>query len=185
MVVTETGTANFGIWESKFPSNVTGITQVLWGSIGWSVGAAQGVALAARDMGKDCRTILFVGDGSFQLTCQEVSTMIRHGLRVTIFLIYNEGFTIERLIHGMKAEYNDIFKWKYTEVPATFGATEKQVKTFVVKTKDELEKLLTDKDFNVRKGLQFVELWMPKEDAPRGLKITTEISARNNAKLEG
>ncbi|KAK4216375.1 pyruvate decarboxylase [Rhypophila decipiens] len=183
-VVTETGTANFGIWESKFPSQVTGITQVLWGSIGWSVGAAQGVALGVKDMGKDNRTILFVGDGSFQLTCQEVSTMIRHNLRVTIFLIYNEGFTIERFIHGMEAEYNDIKKWKYTDVPATFGATDKEVKTFVVKTKDELEKLLLDKDFNERKGLQFVELWMPKDDAPRGLKITTEISAKNNARTE-
>jgi len=94
MVVTETGTANFGIWESKFPSQVTGITQVLWGSIGWSVGAAQGVALGVRDMGKDSRTILFVGDGSFQLTCQEVSTMIRHNLRVTMYAFLSLRFLI-------------------------------------------------------------------------------------------
>ena len=84
----------------------------------------------------------------------------------------------------MNAEYNDIFKWKYTDVPATFGGTDKKVKTFVVKTKDELEKLLKNKDFNDSQGLQFVEVWMPKDDAPRGLKITTEISARNNARTE-
>jgi pyruvate decarboxylase len=84
VVVTETGTANFGIWETKFPPGVTGVTQVLWGSIGWSVGAAQGAALGVRDMGLDRRTILLVGDGSFQLTAQEVSTMIRHGLRITM-----------------------------------------------------------------------------------------------------
>ncbi len=84
IVVTDTGTAEFGIWETKFPPGVTGVTQILWGSIGWSVGAAQGAALGARDLGVDRRTILFVGDGSFQLTCQEVSTMIRHGLRMTM-----------------------------------------------------------------------------------------------------
>lgn len=84
IVVTETGTANFGIWETKFPPGVTGINQILWGSIGWSVGAAQGAALAAKDMGVDRRTILFVGDGSFQLTAQEVSTMIRHNLKITM-----------------------------------------------------------------------------------------------------
>lgn len=84
IVVTETGTANFGIWETKFPPGVTGITQVLWGSIGWSVGAAQGAALAAKDMGVDRRTVLFVGDGSFQLTAQEVSTMIKHNLKMTM-----------------------------------------------------------------------------------------------------
>lgn len=184
LVVTETGTSNFGIWETKFPPEVMGITQILWGSIGWSVGAAQGAALAVKDKGEDRRTILFVGDGSFQLTAQEVSTMIRHKLRVTIFLIYNEGFTIERFIHGMNAEYNDISKWIYTDVPTVFGATGEQVRKFVIKTKDELEMLLNDKDFNDAAGLQFVELWMPKEDAPRALKITAEISAKNNSGTE-
>lgn len=84
IVVTETGTANFGIWDTKFPPGVTALSQVLWGSIGWSVGACQGAALAAKDMESSRRTILFVGDGSFQLTAQEVSTMIRHGLNATM-----------------------------------------------------------------------------------------------------
>ena len=81
IVITETGTANFGIWETRFPADVTAISQVLWGSIGYSVGATQGAALAAEQMGLGGRTILFVGDGSFQLTGQEVSTMIRLRLK--------------------------------------------------------------------------------------------------------
>lgn len=36
IVITETGTANFGIWETKFPKGVSAISQVLWGSIGYS-----------------------------------------------------------------------------------------------------------------------------------------------------
>lgn len=84
IVVTETGTANFGIWETKFPAGVDGLNQTLWGSIGWSVGAAQGAALAAKDLGAERRVLLFVGDGSFQLTAQEVSTMIRHRLKMTM-----------------------------------------------------------------------------------------------------
>jgi len=84
----------------------------------------------------------------------------------------------------MEAEYNDIQKWKYTEIPEVFGATEKEVKKFIIKTKAELEKLLKDGQFNKGEGLQFVELWMPKEDAPRALKLTAEISAKNNAELE-
>lgn len=85
VVVTETGTANFGIWDTKFPAGVMGLNQTLWGSIGWSVGAAQGAALGVKDLGDNRRTILFVGDGSFQLTAQEVSTMIRHGLKTTMY----------------------------------------------------------------------------------------------------
>lgn len=80
VVVTETGTANFGILSTKFPPGVTALNQILWGSIGWSVGACQGAALATKDAKDDRRTILFVGDGSFQLTAQELSTMIRHNL---------------------------------------------------------------------------------------------------------
>ena len=81
IVITETGTANFGIWETKFPEDVTALSQVLWGSIGYSVGACQGAAMAAKESGGTRRTILFVGDGSFELTAQELSTMIRHDLK--------------------------------------------------------------------------------------------------------
>lgn len=87
IVVTETGTSNFGIWETKFPRGVTALSQVLWGSIGWSVGACQGAALASHDVGAERRTILFVGDGSFQLTVQEMSTMIRHGLKPIMWVL--------------------------------------------------------------------------------------------------
>lgn len=79
IVVTETGTSNFGIWDTKFPKGVSAISQVLWGSIGYATGATQGAALAALEQGNR-RTILFTGDGSFQLTAQEVSTMIRRRL---------------------------------------------------------------------------------------------------------
>lgn len=80
IIITETGTANFGVWQTRFPKGVTAISQVLWGSIGYSVGACQGAALAVKDQGKDRRTILFVGDGSLQFTVQEISTMLRRGL---------------------------------------------------------------------------------------------------------
>lgn len=184
IVVTETGTANFGIWATKFPAGVTALSQVLWGSIGWAVGAAQGACLATQDIGDNRRTILFEGDGSLTLTVQEISTMIRHGARITIFCICNEGYTIERFIHGMDAEYNDIVEWKWKDLPFVFGATEKQARSFQIKTKDELDSLLKDTDFNSWGGMQFVELYMPKKDAPRALLLTAEASAKNNAKME-
>jgi TPP-dependent 2-oxoacid decarboxylase len=35
--------------------------------------------------------IAMIGDGSFELTAQEVSTMIRHGTRPIIVLVNNHG----------------------------------------------------------------------------------------------
>ncbi|KAI1135464.1 pyruvate decarboxylase [Hypoxylon sp. FL0543] len=187
IVVTETGTANFGVWETRFPANVTALNQTLWGSIGWAVGACQGAALATQDErgpDKARRTILFEGDGSLQLTVQEISTMIRHKLNVILFVICNDGYTIERYIHGMEEKYNDIAAWRYKDLPAVFGADEDAAKSYVVKTRGELEALLVDKDFNDKKGLRFVELYMPREDAPSSLKVTAEASAKRNAMTE-
>jgi len=54
-----------GIFNMRAPKGVTFITQILWGSIGYSVGAALGAALAVK---KDNRPVfLLVGDGSFQV----------------------------------------------------------------------------------------------------------------------
>lgn len=72
IIVTETGTSGYGIWEVQFKKGVTAISQILWGSIGYAFGALQGASLAAKESGER-RTILFTGDGSFQLTAQELS----------------------------------------------------------------------------------------------------------------
>ncbi|KAI0098862.1 thiamine pyrophosphate enzyme [Nemania sp. FL0031] len=184
IIVTETGTANFGIWETRFPSNVTALNQTLWGSIGWAVGACQGAALAAKDSGGKRRTILFEGDGSIQLTAQEIGTMIKHDLDVIIFVICNDGYTIERFIHGMDATYNDVPTWKYRDLGTVFGGTPKTVQSYAVHTPAELDGLLADADFNDRHGLRLVELYMGREDAPRSLKMTAEVSAKTNAREE-
>ncbi|KAH6709592.1 pyruvate decarboxylase-like protein [Leptodontidium sp. MPI-SDFR-AT-0119] len=182
VIITENGTANIGIWDSKFPPSVQAINQTLWGSIGYSVGAAQGAALALKDAGSESRTVLFVGDGSFQLTAQEVSTMIRLKLRVIIFLIENEGYTIERFIHGMEAEYNDIAGWKYTDIPRVLGASESDVGIHDIETKAELETLLLDRNFAEARNIQFVEMHMPKDDAPEMLKAVGEGAAKSNSR---
>ncbi|OAP58918.1 hypothetical protein AYL99_06215 [Fonsecaea erecta] len=183
IVLTETGTSNYGIFDTRFPKNVINISQILWGSIGYATGACQGSALAAKELGGNRRTILFTGDGSFQLTCQEVSTMIRHNLNPIIFIVCNNGYTIERFIHGMKAGYNDIQNWKYKELVPTFGAEEGSYKTYQVKSKEDIHALFQDKTFSSAPYLQLVEMYMPWDDSPAGLSVTAAASARNNAKM--
>lgn len=82
----------------------------------------------------------------------------------------------------MDAEYNDVQEWLYKDVVKTFGAKEGTYKTFQIRTKDEVRKLFADKTFNATECFQFVEVHMPKEDAPRALKLTAEASAKRNAK---
>ena len=184
IIITETGTSNFGIWETRFPANVTAISQVLWGSIGYATGSCQGAALAAKEKNIK-RTILFTGDGSFQLTAQEVSTMIRNHLNPIIFVICNKGYTIERCIHGWKAEYNDVQEWDYKALPKVFGGPADKIATYRIETRRELEHLFKNEEFSSgdTDKLRFVELVMPWDDAPHALRDTAESAAKRNAEM--
>lgn len=81
VLIAESGTAQFGFPDTTLPQNTTYITQVYYGSIGYSVGACLGAAIAKREEQSEGRVVLVVGDGSLQLTVQEVGTMIRLGLK--------------------------------------------------------------------------------------------------------
>lgn len=99
-VLAETGTSSFGSLAIRLPGNRLPCfhSQVLWGSIGWALPASLGVSLATREESTDARVVLFTGDGSFQLTAQEVSTMVREGLSPIIFVLANDGYEIERQV---------------------------------------------------------------------------------------
>ena len=99
----------------------------------------------------------------------------------TSFVICNDGFTIERFIHGMDAEYNDIQQWDFKELVTVFGGTDETTRKLQVKTRAELEKLLVEEEFGRAEKLQLVEVYMPKKDAPTVLVKTAEASAKVNA----
>ncbi|RXG45309.1 hypothetical protein VDGE_06729 [Verticillium dahliae] len=127
IILTETGTASYGGQSFVLPENTILINSSLWLSIGYTLAAAQGAALAQREMFQagdrpHGRTILFEGEGSLQMSAQAISDMIRNRLDVIIFVINNGGYTIERLIHGFSASYNDVQPWRNLEAPSFFGA---------------------------------------------------------------
>ncbi|EMS61276.1 Pyruvate decarboxylase isozyme 2 [Triticum urartu] len=92
----------------KLPDGCGYEFQMQYGSIGCSVGALLGYAQAAMDK----RVIACIGDGSFQMTAREVSTMLRCQQKSIIFLINNGGYSIEVAIHD--GPYNVIKNWNYT-----------------------------------------------------------------------
>ncbi|KAJ7254390.1 thiamine diphosphate-binding protein [Mycena haematopus] len=181
VVVAETGTSSFGILDIPLPDKSVFVSQILWGSIGWTVGSTLGAAFAARDIGLN-RTILFVGDGSLQLTVQELSVMLRHGLKPIIFVLNNSGYTIERFLHGKHRKYNDISNWKWTALLGVLGDEEGTLsQSYTVRNKEELSALLNDASFARADKMQLVEVMMQKHDAPRALVQQAELSGKTNA----
>ncbi|EKM51580.1 uncharacterized protein PHACADRAFT_261809 [Phanerochaete carnosa HHB-10118-sp] len=180
VIVAETGTSSFGILDVPLPGGSVFVSQILWGSIGWTVGSTLGAAIAAREIGLS-RVILFIGDGSIQLTVQELSAMIRSGVKPIIFLLNNSGYTIERYLHGEKARYNDVANWKWTKLLETMGGVEGETcQSYTVKTKDELSQLLDNAEFAKADKIQLVEMLMEMHDAPRALKVQAELSGKAN-----
>ncbi|NGX55327.1 MAG: Indole-3-pyruvate decarboxylase [Chlamydiae bacterium] len=173
VVIAETGTSMFGSLPMPIPDDTKFIAQTLWGSIGYSVGATLGTCLAAPDR----QTLLFVGDGSFQLTGQEVSTMIRQRLKPIIFLINNDGYTIERVIHGPTMIYNDIQMWDYVNLPKIFGND--IIWTTKVSNELELEAALEETKKHPEK-LRFIEVIMDRDDSPEILKRIGKACAEAN-----
>lgn len=177
IVITETGTSSFGILKTKFPRNVIGISQVLWGSIGYSVGSACGAVMAAQELDPSRRVILFVGDGSLQLTVQEISTMARWNTHPYLFILNNDGYTIERLIHGENASYNDVHMWKYSQLLDTFNAGGEAIQA---RTQGEFDDLLNDAEFAEPSKIRTIEVFLPKMDAPENLIKQASMSASLN-----
>lgn len=179
VVISETGTSSFGIIQTDFPKDVLGISQVLWGSIGYSVGAAFGAVVAAEEIDPNKRVLLFVGDGSLQLTVQEISAMARNHKHPYLFVLNNDGYTIERLIHGETATYNDIQPWDHQKLLDTFKAD--NAETLRVSKVKEAVELFKDEKFAKNDKIRLIEVMLGKMDAPVNLVKQAERSANTNA----
>jgi indolepyruvate decarboxylase len=122
--------------------------------------AALGAAVAHPDR----RTVLLIGDGAAQLTIQELGTFSREGLSPVIVVVNNDGYTVERAIHGETAPYNDIVSWKWTDVPGALGVTGHLA--FRVHTYGELDDALTAAAKH-KDRMVFVEVVLPRLEIPR------------------
>jgi TPP-dependent 2-oxoacid decarboxylase len=171
----EQGTAFYGLLGLRLPAGVDVITQPLWASIGYTLPAILGAQLAA---GSRRRAVLVIGDGSLQMTVQELGTMIRHGLDPIIIVLNNSGYTVERAIKGWTAGYNDIARWNLTELPSAFGARDAVVRQ--ASTLAELDDAL--KDSNELSGhMRFIEVALDQHDMPPLLLRLADAVANQNA----
>lgn len=159
VVLADQGTSFYGMADHVLPQGVTFIGQPLWGSIGYTLPAAFGAAVAHPER----RTVLLIGDGAAQLTVQELGSFCREGLSPVIVVVNNDGYTVERAIHGETAPYNDIVGWNWTQVPGTLGVTNHLA--FRARTYGELDDALTAAAEH-KDRMVFVEVVLPRLEIP-------------------
>jgi len=173
LILAEQGTAAFGAAALRLPSQAQLVVQPLWGSIGYTLPAAFG----AQTADPDCRVILIIGDGSAQLTIQELGSMLRDEQRLIIFLLNNEGYTVERAIHGATQRYNDIAPWNWTALPHALSL-QGQAQSWRISETVQLDEVMAR--LSAPQWLSLVEVVMQKEDLPPLLrKVTACLNQRN------
>ncbi|WZZ29779.1 pyruvate decarboxylase 1-like [Brassica napus] len=174
-VIAETGDSWFNCQKLKLPRGCSYEFQMQYGSIGWSVGATLGYAQAQPEK----RVLAFIGDGSFQVTAQEVSTMIRNEQKSIIFLVNNGGYTIEVEIHD--GPYNVIKNWNYTGFVDAIHNGKGTCWTTKVTCEEELVEAITIASEAKKDCLCFIEVILHKDDTSKELlEWGSRVSAANS-----
>jgi len=161
-VVLESGSSTLGLALETLANDVQVHIQMLWGSIGWATGATFGIALANANR----RTVLITGEGSHQLTANEIGNMGRYGAKPIIFVLNNDGYMVERALEPYPDwSYNDLAKWRYSDLPRALGCADWV--TARVETLGELDAAM--KAARESKSGAYIEIIGGRMDMPKTL----------------
>lgn len=161
-VLAETGDSWFNGLRLRLPEGCPFEIQMQYGSIGWSVGALLGMQAALH---QKKRVIALIGDGSFQMGAQELSTLIRYHYHPIIFLLNNASYGIEVQIHD--GPYNVINNWQYKDLVTVFNGDNYSARGYRVTTYQELIDIMPI--IASESCLSLVEVILDKNDCNKNL----------------
>ena len=167
VVVADVGDALFGGLDLITHRRTEFLSPGYYLSLGFAVPASLGAQLADSNL----RPLVLVGDGAFQMTGFEVSTIARLGLNPVIVVLNNFGYATERPLQD--GPFNDLQVWQYSRIPEIVGGG----RGAVVTTEDELEQALKVAQANV-KEFTIIDVQLDPRDSSPALKRLTESLAK-------
>ena len=117
VVIADPGDALFASSDLVIHRQTEFLSPAYYTSMGFAVPAALGVMVARPEL----RPIVLVGDGAFQMTGMELSTIVRYGFNPVIIVLDNKGYGTERLLYAGEHAFNDIQPWQYHKLPELLG----------------------------------------------------------------
>jgi len=156
-LVIETGSCMTRLNKMLLPVGVSAEGQGLWGSIGWATPACLGIDMAKTSG----RTILVTGDGSHQLTLNELGPMGRYKAKPIIFVLNNSLYGVEDVISERGHPYDDLAKLNYHLLPQAFGC--EGWLALKVGTVAELEAAMAK--IEVHDGAAYIEVLIPETES--------------------
>ena len=170
-LVSDVGDAIFGAVGIRTARRAEFIAPAYYLSMGFAVPASIGVAMGNPAL----RPVVLVGDGAFQMTGTELSTIVRLGLNPIILILNNDGYGTMRKIRD--GSFNVITRWNYGKICELVGGGE----TSVAKTKGELDGAIRSA-FGSRQ-VHVIDVRVPRDDiSPQLANMTAEVARIRGAK---
>jgi indolepyruvate decarboxylase len=132
IVIADVGNALFGAMDLSIHQRTEFLGPAYYASMGFAVPAALGAQMARQKL----RPLVLVGDGAFQMTGMELSSIVRQGLNPVVIVLNNAGYGTERHIHD--GPFNAVLSWNYHKLPELLGAGP----GFLVETEAQLDAAL-------------------------------------------
>src|SRR5215831_14411181 len=164
IVIADVGDSLFGALDLTIHGQTDFLCPAYYCSMGFAVPAAIGAQLANPAL----RPLVIVGDGAFQMTGMEISTICRFALNPIIIVLNNNGYGTERPM--LDGPFNDILPWNYYLIPDIIG----HGKGFLVQTEDKLEQALSAAENTYSKELCILDVRLDIHDASPALQRLTQ-----------
>jgi TPP-dependent 2-oxoacid decarboxylase len=164
IVIADIGDSLFGSLDLTIHGQTDFLSPAYYCSMGFAVPAAIGAQLANPTL----RPIVIVGDGAFQMTGMEISTISRFGLNPIIIVLNNNGYGTERPM--LDGPFNDLLPWNYYRIPEIIG----DGKAFLIETEEQLEQALSVSENIYSKELCILDVRLDVHDGSPALQRLTE-----------
>lgn len=161
VVIADIGDALFASTDLVIRRQTEFISPAYYTSMGFAVPACVGTCVARRDL----RPIAIVGDGAFQMTGMELSTIVRHGFHPIVIVLDNQGYGTERLLHAGDFAFNEIQPWQYHRLPEILGGG----RGYEVRTESEFDQALRAALADTRQ-MSLIQVHMPRDDCSPALQ---------------
>jgi TPP-dependent 2-oxoacid decarboxylase len=171
VVVCDVGDCLFAAVELRVHERTEFLASAYYTTMGFGVPAALGAAVARPDR----RPLVLVGDGAFQMTGTELSTLARIGSNAIVVVFNNAGYSTERFI--LDGPFNDVAPWRFHRIGELFG----EIAGYETATEDAFEEAFASA-LEIRDRPSLIEVRLSPSDPSPAMK---RLAQNLRAKVEG
>ncbi|MGE5863050.1 MAG: alpha-keto acid decarboxylase family protein [Nitrososphaerales archaeon] len=162
IVIADVGDSLFGGLDLFIHKGTEFISPAFYLSMGFAIPASLGAQLSNPNI----RPIVLVGDGAFQMTGMELSTIAKENLNPIIVLLNNDGYRTER--NMLDGPFNNLYCWNYSKITEIIG----KGNSYIVETEKQLETALSNANKNL-KEFSLIEVRLDRWDSSNALTRLT------------